>query len=484
MHTIIRHSSGSLLSDRITNKYNDGILTPAQRYGDGGSDTLSIPNAQSFGQECTWPRLSLRSCDGQVGAILLPGAGSGLRERTFVEGTGARTPSTAGSASLRLPRAMAGTGPRSIGLRGRYAGAFETLGNVRLGHTVAPQSGTRRMSGIRRMCQGLFQVVIQHLLVLLGGLERWYDGRGYDSGASSSRLLLTGIVVASGWSALVSLLLAISPETSLRGLLFWLMGDFSFVDRPWPILVVSAAGTSLALLMARTLNVLGTGDWQAALLGIEVRRVRAFIYALSALLTSVAVTTAGVVGLVGPSCALCPPRFSVSSKRVPARRCGGACSCRRHHGLGRAGATAVTGRGHYCRGGRAGVPVPAAPEPAQQHVGLAPAGQVRPAPLHQPDKRRLVTGTNGVSNAYHGLLEILECRQAKRVLRLDREIEIGILLRHSSGNLQLRVEGRAGKPREARLSIIPSRRARDPRRAARGSLTRMPRQPATGQSFP
>ena len=78
----------------------------------------------------------------------------------------------------------------------------------------------------------LLSTVLVFALARAGGA--WYDGRGYDGGGAASRLLLTGIVVASGWSAAVSLLLAISPEASLRGLLFWLMGDFSFVERPAP----------------------------------------------------------------------------------------------------------------------------------------------------------------------------------------------------------------------------------------------------------
>jgi iron complex transport system permease protein len=139
--------------------------------------------------------------------------------------------------------------------------------------------------------------VVVFALARTGGV--WFDGRGYDAGGAAGRLLLTGIVVASGWSAAVSLLLAVSPETSLRGLLFWLMGDFSFVDRPAAILVVATGGTIAGLMLARTLNVLGTGDWQAALLGVEVGRVRGAIYGLAALLTSLAVTTAGVVGFVG-----------------------------------------------------------------------------------------------------------------------------------------------------------------------------------------
>lgn len=116
---------------------------------------------------------------------------------------------------------------------------------------------------------------------------------------NAERLLLTGIVVAAGWSAAVSLLLAISPEAGLRGMLFWLMGDFAFVERAEPVLIVAALGLLAGLPAARTLDVLGTGDRQAALLGVEVGPARLAIYGVSALLTSMAVTTAGVVGFVG-----------------------------------------------------------------------------------------------------------------------------------------------------------------------------------------
>jgi len=210
---------------------------------------------------------------------------------------------------LRLPRALAafGTGA-ALALAGALMQVL--LRNPLADPYVLGTSGGAAVGALGAMLLGsaglvvdgsafagaLLSTVLVFALARAGGA--WYDGRGYDGGAAS-RLLLTGIVVASAWSAAVSLLLATSPEASLRGLLFWLMGDFSFVERPGPILAVAAAGTVAGLLLARTLNVLGTGDWQAALLGVEVRRVRGTIYALAALLTSLAVTTAGVVGFVG-----------------------------------------------------------------------------------------------------------------------------------------------------------------------------------------
>jgi iron complex transport system permease protein len=211
---------------------------------------------------------------------------------------------------LRLPRALAafGTGAAlalagalmQVLLRNPLADPYVlgTSGGAAVGALGAMLLGTTALVvDLAAFTGALFSTLLVFALARAGGA--WYDGRGYDGGGAASRLLLTGIVVASGWSAAVSLLLAISPEASLRGLLFWLMGDFSFVERPAPILVIAAGGTVAGFMLARTLNVLGTGDWQAALLGVEVRRVRAGIYALAALLTSLAVTTAGVVGFVG-----------------------------------------------------------------------------------------------------------------------------------------------------------------------------------------
>ena len=211
---------------------------------------------------------------------------------------------------LRLPRALAafGTGaalavagalmqvllrnpladPYVLGTSG--GAAVAALGAMLLGH-VGLIVDTAAFAG------ALLSTLLVFALARSGG--PWYDGHSLNGDGTASRLLLTGIVVASGWSAAVSLLLAISPEANLRGLLFWLMGDFSFAERPAPVLVVATGSVIAGLLLARTLNVLGTGDWQAALLGVEVGRIRAAIYALSALLTSVAVTTAGVVGFVG-----------------------------------------------------------------------------------------------------------------------------------------------------------------------------------------
>lgn len=114
-----------------------------------------------------------------------------------------------------------------------------------------------------------------------------------------TRLLLTGVVLASGFSAATTLLLALSPEHQLRGMLFWLMGDLSFAFDPertlWLLVVLTLAAT----LAARHLNVLARGELQAAIVGLPVSGFRYLVFIASSLATAVAVTTVGVVGFVG-----------------------------------------------------------------------------------------------------------------------------------------------------------------------------------------
>ncbi|MEK7321551.1 MAG: iron ABC transporter permease [Pseudomonadota bacterium] len=113
------------------------------------------------------------------------------------------------------------------------------------------------------------------------------------------RLLLTGVVIASGWAALIGFILAVSPDTTLRGMLFWLMGDLEFAARPYSAWAVLAAGLAVALVLARDLNVLARGDLQARALGVPVGVLFPLLYVGASLLTAAAVTLAGTVGFIG-----------------------------------------------------------------------------------------------------------------------------------------------------------------------------------------
>lgn len=114
-----------------------------------------------------------------------------------------------------------------------------------------------------------------------------------------ARLLLTGVVLAAGFSAATALLLALSPDQQLRGMLFWLMGDLSFAYEPARTLWLLAILTTAATLAARHLNVLSRGELQAAIVGLPVTGLRYLIFVAASLATGLAVTTVGVIGFIG-----------------------------------------------------------------------------------------------------------------------------------------------------------------------------------------
>jgi len=116
---------------------------------------------------------------------------------------------------------------------------------------------------------------------------------------SPTRLLLTGVVLATGWGAVVSFILSIAPQGQLRSLLFWLMGDLGFAQQVWPGLLTLIAGLLLMLYKARELNVMTLGSQQAQTLGVEVTRLQWQIYVLASLMTAMAVVQAGSIGFVG-----------------------------------------------------------------------------------------------------------------------------------------------------------------------------------------
>jgi len=114
-----------------------------------------------------------------------------------------------------------------------------------------------------------------------------------------TRLLLTGVVLAAGFSAATTLLLALSPDRNLRGMLFWLMGDLGFAFEPGRCLALLAVLLVAGMLAARHLNVLARGELQAAIVGLPVRGFRYLIFTAAALATALAVTTVGVIGFIG-----------------------------------------------------------------------------------------------------------------------------------------------------------------------------------------
>ena len=99
-----------------------------------------------------------------------------------------------------------------------------------------------------------------------------------EGGWTQSRLLLTGVIVAAGCGAVVTLLLALAPDDRLRGMLFWLMGDLAQAGSPALALGVLALALIIALPFARELNLLARGPQTARALGVAVPRLYRLVY--------------------------------------------------------------------------------------------------------------------------------------------------------------------------------------------------------------
>jgi iron complex transport system permease protein len=116
---------------------------------------------------------------------------------------------------------------------------------------------------------------------------------------ASTSLLLVGVMIGSGCSAIVSLILTLADEGQLRGMVFWLLGDLNGATH-WEIVWIALA-VALALVWptARQLDWLARGDAWAATLGVAVARRRIVVIVAAAIATGAAVATAGAIGFVG-----------------------------------------------------------------------------------------------------------------------------------------------------------------------------------------
>ena len=116
---------------------------------------------------------------------------------------------------------------------------------------------------------------------------------------TTDRLLLTGVVIAAGWSAIISFLLTISSQQQIQGMLFWLMGDLSQSSQTAAGLFILPVTFLASWVIARPLNLLLRGEQQAAALGENIMLLRMIIFILAAAMTATAVSMAGSIGFVG-----------------------------------------------------------------------------------------------------------------------------------------------------------------------------------------
>jgi iron complex transport system permease protein len=113
-------------------------------------------------------------------------------------------------------------------------------------------------------------------------------------------LLMAGVMIGAFFNAVVLLIIAIM-DRELRNAFLWLMGNLSSATPGATILVAPlVVVSSLSLLfMAKSYNLIATGDEGALQLGVNVRTVKRVSYLAGSLITGLVVSVSGIVGFVG-----------------------------------------------------------------------------------------------------------------------------------------------------------------------------------------
>lgn len=115
-------------------------------------------------------------------------------------------------------------------------------------------------------------------------------------------LLLAGVVVNAFFSSVIMFLTSIARADQVQTTMFWLMGSISEMQR-FEVVAVSGLlavfGVAALLRLGPSLNMLSFGANEAAALGLSVSKTCLAAFAISALITSVAVCLGGLVGFVG-----------------------------------------------------------------------------------------------------------------------------------------------------------------------------------------
>lgn len=254
--------------------------------------------------------LALGLAASAVFAAALATGSSHLTPLELLQGLASPGDSVAGQIlfKLRLPRALAAF---AAGGLLALAGALMQvlLRNPLADPYVLGLSGGAAVGALGAMLAGLGTLLVNlgaaagalAAILLVFALARRDFARQQLFGAqdASPRLLLTGVMIAAGWSAVITVILTMAPEARLRGMLFWLMGDLNGAESWAPALLTLAACLAVIYPAARELNVLLRGEAPAHALGVRVLPLRRTIYLVASVATALAVTTAGTIGFVG-----------------------------------------------------------------------------------------------------------------------------------------------------------------------------------------
>lgn len=123
----------------------------------------------------------------------------------------------------------------------------------------------------------------------------------YRGGLSSDRLVLIGIGMSAGATALTTLVIVVVAPWNLNLALTWLSGSTygRTLEHVVPVVLALLVVVPVAVLHRREMDVLALDEDTPRVLGLRLDRTRLLLLGASAVLTAAAVCAVGVVGFVG-----------------------------------------------------------------------------------------------------------------------------------------------------------------------------------------
>jgi iron complex transport system permease protein len=128
-----------------------------------------------------------------------------------------------------------------------------------------------------------------------------YAVAGAGGRVSPTSLLLTGVVFNSFASAAIVFLASVAGLAEGARIFLWLIGNLGAAafGSAWLVALFLGVGFTVALALARSLNLLALGDETAEHLGVATELHKRWLLAATALMVGAAVSVAGLVGFVG-----------------------------------------------------------------------------------------------------------------------------------------------------------------------------------------
>jgi iron complex transport system permease protein len=114
-------------------------------------------------------------------------------------------------------------------------------------------------------------------------------------------ILIIGIMLSSGISAIVTIMQYFSAESMLKAYVVWTMGSLGNLSSGQlnVLLICVSAGVLLSLASAKMLNALSLGENYAGSIGLNVRFSRTVIFACTSLLAGSVTAFCGPIGFIG-----------------------------------------------------------------------------------------------------------------------------------------------------------------------------------------